>query len=188
MLVVWPQAYPVERLRHVARRHVLCEGSAHDVRRKRRLHAGVVCQRQYVRLVGRAQRVTPVQQCEQDLVGEGRDDGRVRQMAHRRLELQVVEVPDALDEGPEALLQVHVPGKLSGYLGRGVMRRREVFEQVENQAVLVVERDLRVHDALVQVPEAGVAFGRIHSAPCSMACVNWYSRNDYVRARLTLDV
>lgn len=53
-------------------------------------------------------------------------------------ELEVVQRPKSLNEGPESFLEMYIARKARSKLGSFVNLRRQVFEQIEDQAVLVV--------------------------------------------------
>ena len=60
------------------------------------------------------------------------------EVADRSRKLEVVESPQPFNKGPEALLEMNITGKCGCKLIIFVVLWRQVFEQVENQAMLVV--------------------------------------------------
>lgn len=63
----------------------------------------------------------------------------------------MVERPEAVDEGPEAWGEVDGVREATGEFGGSVLEGREVFEEVVQQAVFVVEGCCGRYDAVVEV-------------------------------------
>jgi hypothetical protein len=80
----------------------------------------------------------------------------------------MIQLPDSFYERPEALIEVYVGSKLGADFGTGLRGGRQVFEEIEEEAVFVVEGYGRVDDALVEVAEGCFAFWRVCSTRCGM--------------------
>ena len=111
------------------------------------------------------QLLPPLQQREHNLVREGWYDAGVRETADGRCKFKSIEGPQSFNESPEALLEVYAACESRGKLIIFVLLRRQVFEQVEDQAMLVVQCGFGGNDALVEVVELLWCFGRISFAP-----------------------
>lgn len=98
----------------------------------------------------------------------------MREVLDGGAELEVVQRPQAFDEGPEALLEMHGAREGRGEFPRGaVVRGGEVFEEVEEEAVFVVERGWGAEDGGVEGVEGGVVLWWVGSAaPCGRMSVS----------------
>jgi hypothetical protein len=77
----------------------------------------------------------------------------------------MIELPEPLDKRPEAGFEVNVARERARELGGAVVRGREVLEDVEEEAVLVVEGDGGVDYALMEVAELLVCGWWVDLAP-----------------------
>lgn len=72
-------------------------------------------------------------------------------MADRNAEVQVVKGPEPFDEGPEALLEMYGSRKSVGEFGVIMLDAREVFEEVEDKTVFVVQGGVGGYDCVVEL-------------------------------------
>ena len=87
------------------------------------------------------------------------------QVANSSCKLEAIKSPQSFDESPEAFLEMHITCKCGRKLIVFVVLRRQVFEEVEDQAVLVVQCGLGGYDTLVEVVKLLWCLGRISFAP-----------------------